>query len=213
MVSHALANAASGRESQKSFLPTDAITTINKAFHHELIAIRLNQENRQYRRFASIQSSNLAGHWEQQNEHTQAAESKAMAIQHRQFIIEHGESLYDDQHQLGHYWLDLGSSFAEAHRDDEAENAYRTSTEQFRELVEQFGRKPHDLCMLADVHNRWSLLMEKREDLDRAKLYLEQAMVHEQDALRSEPSNADHRKTLVEYQARLDTLNQSLETP
>ncbi len=192
---------------------TDAISMIERALHHELIAIHLNPENRLYQRFASIQYANLAGQREKQNEYTQAADAQGLAIKHRQFVIEHGGSRYDDKHQLGHYLLGLGSNLAEADRDDEAENAYRSTTEQFRELVGQFGRKPHDMCMLAEALNQWSILMEKRDDLDRARQYLQQAIASEEDALRSELSNANHRKTLAEYQARMVLLNQSLDTP
>jgi hypothetical protein len=47
---------------------TDASLWMERALHHELIAMRLNPEHRQYQRFASIQYANLAGHWEKQNE-------------------------------------------------------------------------------------------------------------------------------------------------
>lgn len=196
-----------------SISSTDAILTMERALHHELIAIRVNPEHRQYQRFASIQYGNLTGHWEKQNEYTQAAEALAKAIKHRQFVIQHGGSPYRDRHDLGHDWLGLGSNLAHANRDDEAEEAYRSSTEQFRELVEQFGRKPHDLCMLAEAFNKLSGVMEKRDDIDRARQYLEQAIASEEEAMRSEPSNADHRKTLAEYQARFELLNQSLNAP
>lgn len=67
--------------------------------------------------------------------------------------------------------------------------------------------------MLAAALHGWSELMENRNDLERAKLYVQQAIVNEQQALQSEPLNAGHRKTLEEYQGRLDMLNQLPETP
>ncbi|MEQ1829101.1 MAG: hypothetical protein ABL921_24270 [Pirellula sp.] len=104
---------------------------------------------------------------------------------------------------MGHYLLSLGSSLTEANSYEEAESAIRSSTEQFRELVGQFGRKPHDVCMFAAALNQWSVQMEKRDDLESAMQYLQQAIASEEEALRSEPGNADHRKTLSEYQSRM----------
>ena len=76
----------------------------------------------------------------------------------------------------GHRWLGLGLQLSEVDRFEDADNAFRLAKDQFTELVDQFGRKPHDLAMSAETLNSWSELMESRGDLNQAKILLEEAI-------------------------------------
>ena len=121
-----------------------------------------------------------------------------------QHLIQIGIATYDDRHNLGHRWLAVGLRLSEVDRFEEADNAFRLAKGQFTEIVDQFGRKPHDLAMCAETLSSWSELMETRGELDQARLLLEEAIENASAAFSLEPSN--HLKILNDYKARLEQM-------
>ena len=168
----------------------------------------LSPQHREYRRWLAIQYGNLANsYWQTQN-YNMAESVWRSAIVNAAYLAKLAPAVYDDRHRLAHNWQALGECLSvAADHDLEATDAFRTATELFQSLFQDFGHKPHDACMLAATYSQWSQLQEKQGNLDQAKQTMERAIAHEQEALQLEPDQAEHNSDLSEYRQRLEKLS------
>ena len=148
------------------------------------------------------QSNNLVTKYEELQDREKLEQHLQLSIDALQHLIQIGIATYEDRHNLGHRWLSLGLQLSEVDRFNDADNAFRLAKYRFTEMVDQFGRKPHDLAMCAETLNSWSELMETRGDLIQARLLLEEAIENASAAFSLEPSN--NLKILNDYKARLE---------
>jgi len=182
----------------------DYFEQYEEALRHELIAVGINPEHRQYRRWVVKQHDSLVTKYEGLQDRKKMERHLIFSIVALQHLIQIGIATYEDRHDLGHRWLALGLRLSGGDRFDDAAFAFCVAKDQFTEMVDQFGRKPHDICMRAKTLKSWSELREKQGKMDQSQLYLEQAIDDEAEAFRLEPFK--HRETLSDYQSQLEQM-------
>ena len=93
---------------------------------------------------------------------------------------------------------------------DDAERAFRQSVNADRSLVERFPLVPDYLMFLAESQLSLGELLKDRNRLTEAKTVLGDAIVHQNEFLKSNDQNIYARRLLAnQYQAMADTLSRS----
>ena len=80
----------------------ESVEQYEEALKHELIAIGINPDNRQYRRWVVTQSNNLAIRYEDLHDREKVVQHLQLSIDALRHLIQIGIATYDDRHNLGH---------------------------------------------------------------------------------------------------------------
>jgi serine/threonine-protein kinase len=177
----------------------EARQLLDEAVRYQQTALKANPIQRDFRQFLRNHSSaflTLGRRLQELQRYDEAEEVIRRALDIRRQPANDYPTLSEHRIDLAAAYTDLGSLYYEARRFAEAEEAHRRGLELEEQLFRESPRAAARHSALGGAQNNLARVLAQTGHLGSARWLLEQAIPHQQTALRAEPGNPTYRQFL-----------------